>query len=99
MTNIRYEKGRGLEYRIQVKLRAQDLFTVRSAGSHGVADIVAITPANKWPPVDIKFISCKTPEYISPNERLRLLTTAQKYGATPYLTVKETGKWVLKVLE
>jgi Holliday junction resolvase len=42
MPNKAYGRGRALEYQMKDKLEKQGYFVVRAAGSHGVADLVAI---------------------------------------------------------
>lgn len=70
MTN--YEKGRAYEYRVKKKLEDEGWTVLRSAGSHGFADLVAIRqhPTTKWEGMgwptkldmldEIKLIQCKT---------------------------------------
>ena len=44
MPNRNYTAGRALEYRVIKDLRSKGLEGLRTAGSHGVADIVAFHP-------------------------------------------------------
>ena len=44
MPNSNYTAGRALEYRVIKDLRSKGLKALRTAGSHGVADIVAFHP-------------------------------------------------------
>ena len=44
MPNSNYTAGRALEYRVIKDLRSKGLEALRTAGSHGVADIVAFHP-------------------------------------------------------
>lgn len=48
LPNKKYESGRGLEYRIKDKLESQGYFVIRAAGSHGVADLVAVQSFEEW---------------------------------------------------
>lgn len=68
MTNKSYLKGRAKEYRIMKKYRDRGLTVIRSAGSHGFADLVAIDFQKKW----IYWIQCK-PDSMSTTERNKLL--------------------------
>lgn len=52
----RYLKGRRYEYKIKKELEKEGWLVIRSAGSHGPVDLVAIHPILKV----IKFIQCKT---------------------------------------
>ena len=49
-----YERGRGAEYRAINELKADGYEAVRTAGSHGKADVIA------WNDNLIRFIQCKT---------------------------------------
>lgn len=44
MPNSNYRNGRALEYKVMKGLREKGLEALRTAGSHGVADIVAYHP-------------------------------------------------------
>lgn len=44
MPNKNYLAGRAMEYRVMKDLRSKGLEALRTAGSHGVADIVAFHP-------------------------------------------------------
>lgn len=50
----KYERGRDAEYRTINELRADGYDAVRTAGSHGAADVIA------WNGVHVRFIQCKT---------------------------------------
>ena len=39
-----YQAGASIERRVKEKLEAKGYYVIRSAGSHGVADLVVITP-------------------------------------------------------
>jgi Holliday junction resolvase len=91
----RYARGRQFEYRVRDKYAKKGWFTIRSAGSKGVADIVAIHPAGI-----IHFIQCKNHGAISREERIRLAETAYKYGALPIVAQQghKRGQIMLVVL-
>lgn len=55
MVNKNYRKGRAKEYRLKQQLERRGFIVLRSAGSHGFADLVAIHKRGKY----IKFIQCK----------------------------------------
>lgn len=109
--NKAYGRGRALEYLIKDKLEAQGYFVVRAAGSHGVADLVAVmkqpnpwvTWTNLGPVIEVHtvlFVSCKIPMYAPPAERKALIEAATKCGAVPMITVKnKSGKWELQRLD
>ena len=84
---------------MKVKLEREGFWVCRAAGSHGVADLVAIAPSTGvFGTRQIRFVSCKIPEKAPKQELEKLIAVAKKYGATPYLTVKEKGEWVLKAV-
>lgn len=68
MPNRHYEKGKRKEYKIMNDLKTQGWIVLRTAGSHGFADLIAIHKLTKV----IKFIQCKAGEFLDA-ERLQLL--------------------------
>lgn len=113
--NRSYGRGRALEYLIKDKLEAQGYFVVRAAGSHGVADLVAIRHKElngkdldprgtlrprKLEKTEILFVSCKIPMYAPPAERKALIEAASKYGAIAMITTKnKSGHWEIQRLD
>ena len=100
--NPRYRRGRALEYLIKDKLEKQGYFVVRAAGSHGVADVVAIRLNGNHvvPSPYVLFVSCKIPQYAPPAERKALLEAAERCGAVPMITEKnKQGEWILTKVE
>ena len=67
MVNKNYVKGRNKEYRVKNKYQDQDYICTRSAGSHGVWDVICVHPLKK----KILFIQCK-PENFSEKQKSRL---------------------------
>lgn len=58
----KYSKGRRFEYKIMRLLKADGYNVLRSAGSHGLYDIVA------WNSKEVRFIQAKHKDYVSPQE-------------------------------
>ena len=86
--NVRYVSGANFERRCRTKLQDAGYFCVRSAGSHSVADLVAINE-------DFVFlIQCKNNGKISKKERDKLINTADKCLAEPMLALKNKSKRV-----
>lgn len=84
MPNPRYRRGADFERKVQDLLTSVGYFTMRGAGSHGIADIVAIyTRAER-----IWFVQCKTDGKISPADWNELVVMAKVYGAEPVLASK-----------
>lgn len=75
MPNSRYVKGRKKEYRIKKEYEKAGWIVLRTAGSHGFADLVAIHIENRT----IRFIQCKSDKFpesmkkktLKENEELR----------------------------
>lgn len=53
MTNRNYVRGRSYEYKIAKKLRAEGWEVLRTAGSHGAFDLIAIKTANLVYPMEV----------------------------------------------
>jgi len=72
MPNANYVKGRKKEYRIKQKLEKEGYIVLRTAGSHGFADLIAIRkPINKEIR-EIRFIQCK-PDNFATSEIKKIL--------------------------
>jgi Holliday junction resolvase len=69
MTNKNYQSGRRKEYKIKKQLEESGCIVLRTAGSHGFADLVAINIEERT----IKFIQCK-PDKFSESEKQKLLS-------------------------
>lgn len=75
-----YAKGRAFEYRVRDYLDKREYFWVRSAGSKGVADLVALKDG--YPAL---LIQCKRHGAMPPKEWNALLIAAAEAGAEPVL--------------
>jgi len=67
MPNKNYLKGRGKEYRLKKKYEMMGYIVLRTAGSHGFADLVCVEPRKK----EIIFIQAK-PNNFRENEIIKL---------------------------
>ena len=63
MVNVNYRRGRAKEYRTRDKFREKGFIVLRTSGSHGFADLIAIDEKLK----KIVFIQCK-PKKFSKNK-------------------------------
>lgn len=72
-------RGIYLERRAAEILSGHGWFTIRAAGSHGVADVVAIAPAV------VVFVQCKTDGQMGGTEWNRLWEVSGTCGAIPVL--------------
>ena len=66
MPNKNYQKGIKKEYKIKKQFEMKGYTVLRTAGSHGFADLIAI----KW--LKIRFIQCK-PDNFSKREEKKLM--------------------------
>lgn len=66
MPNKNYQNGRAKEYRIKKRFENAGYTVLRSAGSHGFADLVAVRNE------EIVFIQCK-PDSMSEEKRKEIL--------------------------
>lgn len=77
MTN--YARGTAFEMKCAAYLAERGWFVIRSAGSHGLADVVAIAPAA------VVFVQCKATGTIRGSEWNRLWEAAQAVNTLPVL--------------
>jgi Holliday junction resolvase len=56
MPNKKYESGRSFEYRVMKYLQSKGWMVFRSAGSHSIADLIALKPGH---PVRTVLVQCK----------------------------------------
>lgn len=77
-----YASGRAFEYRVRDELRGDGYFVVRSAGSKGIVDIVAIRPGQ------ILLVQCKNSGVLPPQEWNELYRLGLTIGAMPIMARK-----------
>jgi len=58
MPNVNYQRGRRLEWQVKKDLEADGWHAMRTAGSHGAYDIVAVRDKDDL--TEVKFIQCKS---------------------------------------
>jgi len=90
MTN--YSRGYNFELRVLNYYKRRGFFAVRSSGSHGPADIVAIKNG------ETRLIQCKLNGYISPDELKALKAACDRAGAKGYVAHREGRKLIIKKL-
>ena len=95
MSNRNYVKGRNFEYRIIKWLRNKGYYVIRSYGSKGTFDLVAVPPTNsrlsKALLVQAKF-SGKNKLQVTADEKARLANEARRYKAFCCLVFNEKRK-------
>lgn len=83
MSNPKYAKGANFEREVQQLFIEAGFYAVRSAGSHGKVDVVAVGRARTY------FIQCKTNGEIASVEWNTLLTVANEVGAVAVIASKD----------
>jgi Holliday junction resolvase len=78
MANRAYLRGRSAEYRAIARLRRQNFLCIRSAGSHGPADIIAASPNAERFVIQVKSGKAKATN----QERVELKFVASRFQAT-----------------
>lgn len=68
MANVNYRRGRAKEYRIKKKYEKCGYYVIRTAGSHGVCDLVAFGRDKKVIPIQVK----PRGGYIKPDEKIKI---------------------------
>jgi Holliday junction resolvase len=75
-----------------VRLRTAGYYAIRSAGSHGMADLIALR-ADRMP----SFIQCKITDNTTVRERLAFYRAAEDAGAIAILVSRHTPRGALWV--
>ena len=86
-----YSKGRRFEYRVRYHLEKRGFRVFRSAGSHSIADLIALKGGEVW------LVQCKATEkgYMTPLVRSNFIEVAKELGVLPMLAYKSKRKIVL----
>ena len=92
MTN--YSRGADFERRVVKELTATGYYAMRSAGSHGIVDVVALCTTDMWGRGDVHdmLIQCKLKGVLSGRESNELFIVADKYDRLPILAKNNKGK-------
>lgn len=93
----RYSYGAALEYRVRDHLEQEGYYVIRSAGSGGVADLVALDMYVPAPPVMIQVKRVKGT--MSVDAWNHLFRTANAVGAIPVLAVEHPTKALVYSLQ
>jgi Holliday junction resolvase len=90
----KYGRGRAFEYRVKDMLEREGYFVIRSAGSHSVADLVAIKPSKFMPNApDVALVQCFL-RTKAKDEIVNLLTTCSKLKVIPCVAFNRRGTLV-----
>jgi Archaeal holliday junction resolvase (hjc) len=79
---LRYRQGADLELAVKHHLQDNGYYVVKSAGSKGAVDLVALKRG------EVLVIQCKTDGYVPPAERMTFRSLAVSVGATCLI-----GRW------
>lgn len=92
MPNKNYINGRNFEYKVKKIWEDQGYYVIRSAGSHGIADLVALDFDGQY--TSVVLIQCKTRGVISKKDKEELLELCSHLGCRGYLAYRdEKGKF------
>lgn len=89
MPNSARQRGDYFERRTRAALEADGWLVVRSAGSLGVADLVALKAGHTT-----RLVNCKLTHYLPPKQRRDLIAAAETAGAMAILAWSEKPGWV-----
>ena len=89
--NKSYRRGYAFENSLKKKLEAKGFYVIRSAGSKGVFDLIAVRNGKVYG------IQCKTGDYIHERELLQITDTAKRFFQS-HLGLISTRSYKLPVL-
>jgi hypothetical protein len=69
MPNANYIKGRKKEYKLKKEFEEKGYIVLRTAGSHGFADLICIKKPKEKEIKEIRFIQCKPNNFPKSQER------------------------------
>lgn len=81
-----YKRGRTFEYRVMAHFEELGYYVMRSAGSHGAADIVALRNPHKI------LIQCKIGRWADVKEWNLFLDVCERAGAAPFFAMNDKRK-------
>lgn len=88
----KYEAGRRAEYKLKALLEQGGLTVLRTAGSHGQADLIAVDPKSRGLRlIQVKVTSSKKPSYARELDELAKLTPKGPWRVSSELWVWRKG--------
>ena len=91
--NKSYKRGYAFENSLKKKLEAKGFYVIRSAGSKGVFDLIAIRNGKVYG------IQCKIGDYIHERELIQITDTAKRFGIYPVVAFKDGRKIKLFIVK
>jgi len=89
-----YQRGYRFELETKKLWEAKGYLVVRAAGSHGIADLVAIKNDSGYPSdLEVCLIQCKLTGKLSLHDRNYLSATARDLSVSAAMAYKEDGKY------
>lgn len=85
-----YARGRRFEHRIAEELQKRGYYTILSAGSHSVTDVMAVKAGA------VLFVQCKKHGALPPGEWNELMDQAEAHGGIPILADQEAPRRPLR---
>jgi len=93
MTTSRYIRGRRFEHRVKRLLEERGYIVVRSAGSKGPFDLVALRFG------EILLIQCKLDGNLPKAEKRQMIAAARVAGGKPLLAIKDKRTGEIRLAE
>ena len=90
MGNKSYIKGRNFEYRVKKYYENKGYYVIRSAGSHGIFDLIAISNTK------VLGIQCRVNKKIKKDEIEKMAEFETKYGITPVIAYRNGKKLIIE---
>lgn len=81
-----YARGRTFEYRVMNHFKELGFFVIRSAGSHGAADLIALKNPHKI------MIQCKVGRWADVEEWNEFLSVCEHTGCAPFFAMNDNRK-------
>lgn len=85
-----YRRGANFERRVKRKLESEGWFVIRSAGSQGPVDLVALKPFK------VMLIQCRRSGFLSAAEREKLRSLAERLQTPVFVASSTNGKITLE---
>lgn len=90
----RYQKGRSYEYYIKYNLERAGFYVIRSAGSHGPFDLIALDKNG-----NVYGIQVKKNKYINRQLRSEMCNVAKTYNIVPIIAYRDKSGWKYELVE
>jgi len=98
MVYTNYHRGRNFEYRVKKYLEEKGYFVVRSAGSHGIFDLIAIEKLDYGVSYDnfVYGIQCRVDGKVKKEEIEEMKKIYENFGIIPIIAFRDGKKLAFK---